>query len=550
MIHYDSLKVDSVDYHLDSLYSAEELMLMDLPEICPAINVSPDIYLPDFIMTYEYYIERYNEKDLISKIVDNKGNGFDKLYGTRNLRPILHGVAYRGGGNNYYHKTNKRKNSNPLPKDGIENLCLEGFSQSVYLYRTNWESVEKNKSCNCINNTQNDLIYSQFDYFDQEHVYQMLKLIYESALDEHKGPIYFHCWNGWHASGFISAVILKQFCGFSDLDAVTYWDLATDGANTSPRYNSIREKIMNFEPIPDFFLEDSLGRKICPPMPEFIDSSQLFLSLEHLLIVPEAIPVGTTLILNHINFGPNKTSFSSPKLNEDLILLTKALTKSSDLQIEISGHTDRSGNEATNKNLSKDRAKFVYNFLINKGISKERLSYKGYGSSKPAYTNKTKRGRAANRRIEIKILDKKVENLKTLVTEEKNTAPTLSIDSKLNSCDPGKAVILNNVVFEPNEIILATEGIKQIDSLLTYLNNNLSLIIEITGYTDISGIEEKNVPLSALRAKSVYDYLIVNKIESNRLYFSGCGSENPIAPNKYRWGRDLNRRIEIVILNK
>ena len=64
----------------------------------------------------------------MTKIVDNRGDGFDDLYGTRNLRPILHGVAYRGGANNYYHKTNKRKNNNPLPKDGLQNLCTEGFS--------------------------------------------------------------------------------------------------------------------------------------------------------------------------------------------------------------------------------------------------------------------------------------------------------------------------------------------------------------------------------------------------------------------------------------
>ena len=107
MFHYDSLKVDSVNYHIDSLYSPEELMLMDLPEICPSVDMAPKIYLPDFIMSNEYYIDRYNEKDLLTKIVDNRGDGFKELYGTRNLRPILHGVAYRGGANNYYHKTNK-----------------------------------------------------------------------------------------------------------------------------------------------------------------------------------------------------------------------------------------------------------------------------------------------------------------------------------------------------------------------------------------------------------------------------------------------------------
>ena len=550
MFHYDSLKVDSVNYHIDSLYSPEELMLMDLPEICPSVGLAPKIYMPEYIMSNEYYIDRYNEKDLLTKIVDNRGDGFKELYGTRNLRPILHGVAYRGGANNYYHKTNKRKNSNPLPNDGLENLCNEGFAHSIYLYRTNWESVEKSKSCNCVNNTENNLTYSQFDYFDREHIRQMMELIYESAIDKHAGPVYLHCWNGWHASGFISAVILKQFCGFSDLDAVTYWDLGTDGANTSPRYNSIREKIMAFEPFDEFKLEDSLGNKICPPMPEYIDSSQLFLSLEHLLIVPEAIPIGTTLILNHIKFGPNKTSFSSPNSNEDLILLVKALSKSPELHIEISGHTDRSGNETDNKRLSKERAKFVYNHLINKGISKNKLTYKGYGSSKPAYTNKTKRGRAANRRIEIKVINKKKENMTVLVSENNNTKASLSIHSKLDASKVKSAVILSQVVFEPSQTIINENGLLQIDSLIVYLKSNPKLKIEIVGYTDISGIEEKNIPLSALRARTVYDQLITKGIAPARLYYSGCGSENPIAPNKYKWGRDLNRRIEIVLLDK
>ena len=85
---------------------------------------------------------------------------------------------------------------------------------------------------------------------------------------------------------------------------------------------------------------------------------------------------------------------------------------------------------------------------------------------------------------------------------------------------------------------------------MVYLNSNPNLKMEIMGYTDISGIEEKNIPLSALRAKAVYDQLVEKGIDPKRLYYTGCGSENPIAPNKYEWGRDLNRRIEVVLLNK
>ena len=68
------------------------------------------------------YKLKYKVNCVQDKITDNQGNGFEGLYGTRNFRVILHGVAYRGGGNNYYHRTDKRNNKNPLPIDGLNNL--------------------------------------------------------------------------------------------------------------------------------------------------------------------------------------------------------------------------------------------------------------------------------------------------------------------------------------------------------------------------------------------------------------------------------------------
>ncbi len=511
---------------------------------------------PKFNLDYNYYKNRYVETDLMYKIVDNWGNGFDSLYGTRNMRPILHGVAYRGGANNYYHKTAKRKNSNPLPNDGVNNLCKEGFSHSVYLYRKNWETAPTLDTCKCVNDSRNVLQYDQFDYFDDQHVHDMLEIVYKSAKDSSIGPVYLHCWNGWHASGFISAVILKQFCGMSDLDAVAYWDLGTDGANTSPRYNKIRERIKNFKPYSEFMLYDSLKNNICPPMPKVIDKSQLHISIEHLVIVPEAIPVNTVLILDKVKFLPNKTTLSNPDGNKDLQNILKALQKSPDLKLEIGGHTDRSGNEGTNKVLSKNRAKYVYDYLIRKGVKSSSLVYKGYGSSKPAYTNKTKDGRAANRRIEVKVLEKKVESSDKLVDEE----PVEKVDpyeNKLKTSlkdlfdkEIGESLLLNHVVFEPNMYTINDTNAVQIDSLAEMLKYNKTIKIEVTGYTDKSGIPEKNITLSINRAKAVYERLVEKGIDPERLFYSGCGDENPVAPNTYRWGRDLNRRIEIVLLEK
>ena len=103
---------DSTFY--DSLYTYEELAKIDFPEICPEITLEEELYNPTFLLESDYYVNRYKETDLMYKVIDNFGNGFDSLYGTRNMRTVLHGVAYRGGANNYYHKTDKRNNHNPF----------------------------------------------------------------------------------------------------------------------------------------------------------------------------------------------------------------------------------------------------------------------------------------------------------------------------------------------------------------------------------------------------------------------------------------------------
>ena len=98
--------------------------------------------------------------------------------------------------------------------------------------------------------------------------------------------------------------------------------------------------------------------------------------------------------------------------------------------------------------------------------------------------------------------------MNVLVSEEANNNKLSNLHSKLDASNNGKGLILSQIVFEPSETLINETGILQIDSLMVYLNSNPNLKMEIMGYTDISGIEEKNIPLSALRAKAVYDQLV------------------------------------------
>jgi OOP family OmpA-OmpF porin len=77
------------------------------------------------------------------------------------------------------------------------------------------------------------------------------------------------------------------------------------------------------------------------------------------------------------------------------------LNINSDLKISIEGHTDNTGTPEGNKKLSQDRAKAVMDALITKGISKDRMSFAGFGQEAPIADNRTEDGRAKNRRVEI-----------------------------------------------------------------------------------------------------------------------------------------------------
>jgi OOP family OmpA-OmpF porin len=120
-----------------------------------------------------------------------------------------------------------------------------------------------------------------------------------------------------------------------------------------------------------------------------------------LKLVP--MEVGQTVRLNNLFFDFNKSTIQSSSFAE-LDRLVELLKASPKMEVEISGHTDNVGNDATNKKLSNDRAKAVRDYLVSKSISSGRLKTIGYGKSKPLASNDTEEGRAQNRRVEFTIL--------------------------------------------------------------------------------------------------------------------------------------------------
>jgi outer membrane protein OmpA-like peptidoglycan-associated protein len=86
--------------------------------------------------------------------------------------------------------------------------------------------------------------------------------------------------------------------------------------------------------------------------------------------------------------------------------VAQAISDYPDMRISIEGHTDSRGKNRYNQWLSEKRANAVMEYLINQGIEPERIQAHGFGEDKPIASNRTRRGRSANRRVEFRILDK------------------------------------------------------------------------------------------------------------------------------------------------
>ena len=117
------------------------------------------------------------------------------------------------------------------------------------------------------------------------------------------------------------------------------------------------------------------------------------------------IEVGKTVVLKNVFFDTDKFDLKH-KSKIELNKLVQFLEKNPTIKIELGGHTDNVGNVKANQILSNNRAKAVYDYLIEKEIAKERLTTKGYGDTKPIADNNTDEGKAINRRTEFKIISK------------------------------------------------------------------------------------------------------------------------------------------------
>lgn len=114
----------------------------------------------------------------------------------------------------------------------------------------------------------------------------------------------------------------------------------------------------------------------------------------------------------------------------------------------------------------------------------------------------------------------------------------------------GSKIVLNNVFYDFDKATLRPESVSELERLVSLLNENPTLKIELSSHTDGKGSDDYNQKLSQARAQSVVDFLTGKGINKDRLVAKGYGKSIPIATNDTEEGRQMNRRTEFKILSK
>ncbi len=125
----------------------------------------------------------------------------------------------------------------------------------------------------------------------------------------------------------------------------------------------------------------------------------------------------------------------------------------------------------------------------------------------------------------------------------------ITVDIDLDRVKEGSLVVLNNIFFDTDKYELKEKSTGELQKIIRFMNENPKVKIEISGHTDNVGAADYNRQLSLRRATSVYNYLIENGVQSQRMRYKGFGADKPVASNDSENGRAQNRRIEFSIVH-
>lgn len=286
------------------------------------------------------------------------------------------------------------------------------------------------------------------------------------------------------------------------------------------------------------------------------------LSLFTLISLIYTMPAQTRTFTLSLYYEINQVS--SQRNFERLDSLCKIL-EDTPVNISIYGYADYLNTTVYNKVLSEKRAGAVKNHLLKKElVNLTILQSQGLGE-KNSKDNQSAEGEASERRVDVvltqEIPRKKIGTRENIVHEQEKISEEKKEPEKekkgIEDLDKGESLALEGLNFIAGRHMLVKSAVPVLEDLLTTLKEHPTLKIEIQGhiccldpdYEDGLDYDTNEKKLSENRAKSVYNYLVRNGIDKERLTYKGYGHSNPKIKNEMSSeDEQINRRVEIKIL--
>ena len=238
------------------------------------------------------------------------------------------------------------------------------------------------------------------------------------------------------------------------------------------------------------------------------------------------------------------------------------------IDVGIYGYADFLNTDEYNITLSAKRAEAVKNYLLQKAPPSQMNIYACEGKGeKFSKDNADKDGEPRQRRVDIyfepvviiNVSEARLQDPPPPVEEKPKEKPKEATNKKkVEDLDVGESISLEGLNFEPGRHILRKESIEPLKKLLSTLQENKSLKIEVQGHVCCIGTDEDGNDfdthenkLSENRARAIYSYLLNKGIDSVRVTYKGFGGSHPkVWPEKNADDQQINRRVEIKVLGK
>jgi outer membrane protein OmpA-like peptidoglycan-associated protein len=270
-------------------------------------------------------------------------------------------------------------------------------------------------------------------------------------------------------------------------------------------------------------------------------------------------------------YAINQSSLT-PRHKATLDSLSRFVTDTT--TVRVRGFADYLGHRDSNYTLSKARAETVKNYLLSRKLNSRRIFADGVGQVDAAGPNRSILGEPVNRRVEIiftksappvKTVVKAIPPVKTAIPQRTYRPPdkpkTDSVFTRINDLPKlniGDSLSFKELTFLPGRHILRRIAVPYMVALKNCLKDNPNLKIEIQGhiccqYDNKDGLDfdTRRSNLSLTRAKFIYDYLVSEGINADRLRYVGLGSKEPkVYPELSAEDQNQNRRVVIVLLGK